>query len=614
MTDKKDLSVKIIDEGKTFKELFEESLKIANPKEGEVLAGKVIHVTESAVTIDVGYKSEGQVSIEEFKGEVPSIGDEIDVYLDRIENENGLMILSREKAEILKAWDEISKAVENDELVEGKIIAKVKGGLSVDIGVKAFLPGSQVDLRPVRYLEDFVGKVFQFKIIKFNKKRGNIVLSRRALLEKEREHLKDKTLAELQEGMTVEGTVKNITEYGAFIDLGGVDGLLHITDMSWGRIKHPSEMLRIGESIKVRVLKYDPDRERVSLGLKQETPDPWSSVAARYNVGDRVKGEVVSLTDYGAFVEIEEGIEGLIHVSEMSWIKRVKHPSKMVNIGDHVEAVVLDVDASNHRISLGMKQIEPNPWELLATKYPVGTRVKGAVKNVTDFGVFIGMEEGIDGMVHVSDISWTEKIDKLTDMFNKGDEIEAAVLDIDQENQRFSLGIKQLERDPWEEIEERFAPGKRIKCKVTKLTEFGAFVELEQGVEGLIHVSEFSKERVEHPKDVVSVGDEIDAMVTNLDRKERRIALSVKAMDSKDERSAMREYKKKAARSSKSSLGDILKEKLAKKLMKKSEEPKAEEPKAEEPKAEEPKAEESKAEEPKAEESKESDDSDEKKE
>lgn len=559
--------IKIIDETKSFEELFEESLKLANPREGEVVQGKVINVSDDYVTVDIGFKSEGQIHIEEFKGEVPRVDDVIEVYLDKIENDNGFMVLSREKAEVLKAWDEISKAVENDELVEGKIIAKVKGGLAVDIGVKAFLPGSQVDLRPVKYLEDFVGKVYQFKIIKFNKKRGNIVLSRRALLEREREAMKSKTLEKLEEGMVVAGTVKNITEYGAFIDLGGVDGLLHITDMSWGRVKHPGDILRLGDEITVKVLKYDPDRERVSLGLKQISPDPWESVVSRYHVGDRVKGEVVSLTDYGAFVELEPGIEGLIHVSEMSWTKRVKHPSKVVNINDVVEAVVLDIDSKNHRISLGMKQTEPNPWDVLAQKYPIGSKIKGQIKNVTDFGIFIGMEDGIDGMVHISDVSWTEKVEDLSSRFKKGDDVEALVLNIDQENQRFSLGIKQLERDPWEDIEKRFPVGQIVTSKVTKITDFGVFLELEQGVEGFIHVSQLSTERVEHPNMVVKVDDEIQAVVSQIDRKERRITLSVKGMYVKEERDALKEYKK-SQKSSKASFGDILKEKLAKTLKK----------------------------------------------
>ncbi|OGQ36978.1 MAG: 30S ribosomal protein S1 [Deltaproteobacteria bacterium RIFCSPHIGHO2_12_FULL_43_9] len=559
--------IKIADESKSFEELFEESLKVANPREGEVVQGKVITVSDDFITVDIGFKSEGQIAVEEFKGDVPKVGDVIEVYLDKIENDNGFMVLSREKAEVLKAWDEISKAVENDELVEGKIIAKVKGGLAVDIGVKAFLPGSQVDLRPVKYLEDFVGKVYQFKIIKFNKKRGNIVLSRRALLERERETMKSKTLEKLEEGMVITGTVKNITEYGAFIDLGGVDGLLHITDMSWGRVKHPGDILGLGDEVTVKVLKYDPERERVSLGLKQISPDPWDSVSSKYRIGDRVKGDVVSLTDYGAFVELEPGIEGLIHVSEMSWTKRVKHPSKVVNISDVVEAVVLDIDSKNHRISLGMKQTEPNPWDLLAQKYPIGSKIKGQIKNVTDFGIFIGMEDGIDGMVHISDVSWTEKVEDLSSRFKKGDEVEALVLNIDQENQRFSLGIKQLERDPWEDIEKRFPVGQLVTSKVTKVTDFGVFLELEQGVEGFIHVSQLSTERIEHPNQIVKVGDEIQAGVSQIDRKERRITLSVKGMHVKEEREALKEYKK-SQKSSKSSFGDILKEKLAKTLKK----------------------------------------------
>src|SRR4051812_22081153 len=387
-----------------------------------------------------------------------------------------MVVLSKDKADMLKAWQDISQACEREELVEGTIIAKVKGGLSVDIGVKAFLPGSQIDLRPVRNLDMFIGKRLKFKVIKFNKKRGNIVLSRRALLEQEREHLKHQTLETIQEGQIVDGLVKNITDYGAFIDLGGMDGLLHITDMSWGRVKHPSEILNIGDEIKVQVLKYDTERERVSLGLKQLQSDPWESTAAQFPKDTKLKGKIVSLTDYGAFVELAEGVEGLIHVSEMSWTKRVKHPSQIVNVGDEVDVVVLEVDGANRRISLGMKQLMPNPWVELKENYPPGTIIEGEVKSITDFGIFVGIEEGIDGLVHISDFSWTKRVNHPSEMFEKGAKVRAVVLGVDIENERFSLGLKQLEADPWAHIDEKFKIGTQHDVKITKLADFGVFV------------------------------------------------------------------------------------------------------------------------------------------
>ena len=544
----------------SFADLFEKLQASQNCKAGEIVKGRVLSVSKDYVLVDIGYKSEGQIPIGEFKDDDGAVeiaeGDEIEVYIDETETDEGLVELSKDKAEKLRIWDQISEACERDELVTGKIIARVKGGLSVDIGVKAFLPGSQVDIRPIRNLEKFIGQDFEFKIIKFNKKRGNIVLSRRVLLETERAALKEKTLRHLQEGATLKGTVKNITEYGAFVDLGGIDGLLHITDMSWGRVNHPSEMVQVGDEIEVKVLKFNPETERVSLGLKQTTEDPWIHAEERYKVGDRVAGKVVSLTDYGAFVELEEGIEGLIHISEMSWTKRVKHPSKMVAIADIVEAIVLDIDSKNKRISLGMKQIEPNPWTLLHEKYPVGTRILGKIRNITDFGIFIGIEEGIDGLVHISDLSWTHKVKHPSELFKKGDEVEAVVLNIDVENERFSLGIKQLTPDAWEEeIPNKYTIGRAVRGRITKVHDFGAFMELEPGVEGLIHISELSMERVESPSDVVDEGQDVIAEIISVDREERKIGLSLKALAGEDA-PEMRSYLEKQGKST-TSLGDV---------------------------------------------------------
>jgi small subunit ribosomal protein S1 len=542
-----------------FRRLYEESLK--DIQEGEVVKGTIIRVNPDHVIIDVGYKSEGQVPIEEFRGPDGQItikeGDQVEVLLEKRENESGLVVLSKDKADKLKVWDEISKACEEQEVVEGKIIQRVKGGLAVDIGVKAFLPGSQVDLRPIRNLDKLIGKVYKFKVIKFNKKRGNIVLSRRVLLEKEREELKSKTLATLTEGMIIEGQVKNITEYGAFIDLGGLDGLLHITDMSWGRIGHPTEVLQVGDSVKVKVLKFDRTTERVSLGLKQTLPDPWTQIAEKYHVGERVKGKVVSITDYGAFVELEKGVEGLIHISEMSWSKKVKHPSKIVTVGDAVEVQILDVDGTNKRISLGLKQTEPNPWTVVEQKYPIGSIIEGQIRNITDFGIFIGLDEGIDGLVHVSDISWTQKVKHPGELYKKGQVVRAVVLSIDKENERIALGIKQLERDPWEEIPRKYKPATRVQGKVTSITDFGIFLELEPGIEGLVHVSEVAREKVEDPNKYAKVGDTLSAEVINVDRRERKIGLSMRQVGASEERADYQDYLK-AQGSAAVNLGDVL--------------------------------------------------------
>jgi small subunit ribosomal protein S1 len=491
-----------------------------------------------------------------------SVGDTVEVLVEEVENEEGQLVLSKEKAERLKVWDEISNAYENEEPVEGTIVARVKGGLSVDIGVKAFLPGSQVDLRPVRNLEALIGDKASFKIIKFNKRRGNIVLSRRALLETERKMMREDTLATLSEGQILDGVIKNLTDYGAFIDLGGIDGLLHITDMSWGRINHPSELFHVGDEIKVKVLKFDAEAERVSLGLKQIQPDPWVDAGMRYPLGMRIHGRVVSLTDYGAFIELEPGIEGLVHVSEMSWTKRIKHPSKVVSIGDEVEAVVLDVDERERKISLGMKQIEENPWTVIEERYPVGTRVKGQVRNITNFGIFVGLEEGIDGLVHVSDISWTEQIKHPSDRFEKGDEVEAVVLKIDKENEKFSLGIKQLESNPWDDILKKYPIGSEVTGPITSVTDFGVFVRLEDGIDGLVYSSELAPERIEKPADHFEEGQEVTALVVKVDAAEQKISLSIRAVNDKAERAALKEVAAQQSASQTTTLGDLLAEKL----------------------------------------------------
>ncbi len=547
------------EDGHSFAQLYEQSIATGDVREGEVVDGLVVNVSEGFVTVDIGYKSEGMVPIEEFKkpdGTIDvKVGDPLQVYLERMEGENGFMVLSKDKAEIIKAWDEISQACENDQLVEGTVIAKVKGGLSVDIGVKAFLPGSQIDIKPVKNLDKFLGKKLKFKIIKFNKKRGNIVLSRRAIVAQEKERQRAETLSNLQEEQIVTGVVKNITEYGAFIDLGGMDGLLHITDMSWGRVKHPSELFSVGDEVNVKVLRYDREKERISLGLKQVSPNPWEELAQKINVGDRVKGKVVSIKDYGAFVELSEGIEGLIHVSEMSWKRDVKHPSKVLNPGDEVECQVLEIDARNKRLSLGLKQLQENPWSALEEKYPSGKEIDGEVKSVTDFGIFVDIGEGIDGLIHVSDISWNKKVAHPSERFKKGDRIKAMVLSIDKETEKFSLGIKQLERDPWETAKTKYKVGESVEGKVTKVTDFGAFVELEEGIEGLVYISELSDDRVEKASDHVKVGDFVHAEVTTLDARERRIGLSMRKLKHSEERKAVAQYS--GNRDTRTSLGDV---------------------------------------------------------
>jgi len=534
-----------------------------NISEGEVVKGTVLKVTASEVIVDVGYKSEGVIPVTEFLDESGRVtvqpGDLVDVLLEKTEDKDGYVVLSREKAEKMKIWDDVEKAYADRKVVIGRVIERIKGGLAVDIGVRAFLPGSQVDVRPVRNLDALRGQELRMRVIKVNKKRGNIVLSRKVLLEEENAEKKKQTLNTLAEGKVLRGVVKNITDYGAFIDLGGIDGLLHITDMSWGRVGHPSELFKVNDEIDVVVLKYDPATERVSLGHKQLTADPWSAVSDRYPVGARVTGRVVSLTDYGAFVELEAGVEGLIHVSEMSWSKRIKHPSKILNVGDGVEAQVLGVDPQARRISLGLKQIESNPWHELADKYPVGSRIVGKVRNLTEFGAFVEVEEDIDGLIHISDMSWSKRIKHPSEVLKKGDKVEAVVLNIDAENQRLSLGLKQLATDVWDDFFTHHHVGDTVEGKVVRLTNFGAFVELAEGIEGLIHVSEFDDQQGGEKIDL-QVDQTYPMKIIKLSPAERKIGLSIRAMRADQDRTDWATYAESTGGGSFSStIGDHLK-------------------------------------------------------
>jgi small subunit ribosomal protein S1 len=540
-----------------FEKLYDQSLK--SFKSGTVVRGRVLQVRSGVVMLDLGYKSDGIIPADQFtEEELQALkpGDELEVLLEAAEDANGNLMLSREKAKKLQVWDDINKAYQTGEPVKGRVLTAIKGGLTVDIGgVTAFLPGSQIDTKPVRNFNQLIGQVMDLKIIKMNSGRGNIVLSRRALLEKHQNAQKEETLATLAEGQIVTGVIKNITEYGAFVDLGGIDGLLHITDMSWGRISHPSELFMVGEKVDVVILRYDREKQKVSLGVKQKTPDPWLAVVEKYPVGSRVKSKVVSLTDYGAFVELEHGVEGLVHVSEMSWTQKVKHPSKMVAVGDIVEAQVLSTDPVGKRISLGMKQIDPNPWHSIGDRYKIGSEVEGKVRTLTDFGAFIGLEEGIDGLIHISDLSWTKHIKHPSEMLKKGQKTKAIVLTIDSQKERISLGLKQLTPDPWDKaIPERYKVGQDEKVKVTKKADFGMFVELEHGIEGLIPASEISKET-----DDVKEGDEVTARVIKVDKGERKIALSIKAQIKGNDRSSLKEYMSQQPKPD-TTIGALLKE------------------------------------------------------
>ena len=511
-------------------------------KEGQIIQGTVIELAKGLATIDVGFKSEGNIHLHEFpnNGQDMSVGDEVEVFLEKSEDNDGNVVLSKEKANKIKLWDELVSKYEAEEIIDGTIIAKAKGGLTVDIGLKAFLPGSQIDLRPIRNLEKLIGEVFQMRIIKMNKKRGNIVLSRRALLEEKRQNSRAETLQQLEENSLIAGVVKNITEYGIFVDLGGIDGLLHITDMSWGRVNHPSEMFSMGDKLEVMVLKFDKEKERVSLGLKQITADPWVSVDEKYPINKKIKGKVVSITDYGVFVELEKGIEGLVHISEMSWSRHIKHPSKIVSIRDEVDAVVLTLDKEKKRISLGMKQMEANPWVEIEEKYPVGTEVIGTIRNLTDFGAFIELEDGVDGLIHISDLSW-KKIKHPSETLKKKDEVKAMVLNIDKENCRISLGVKQLEPDPWDDIAKNYSIGMAVDGEIIKITGFGAFAEFGDGLEGLIHITQLGSENVTQPDQVVKVGQKIKAKIIKVDTSSKKIALSIKAFNENLDLEAIKE-------------------------------------------------------------------------
>lgn len=553
-----------IEEGMSFAELFNaEQLSVANV--GDVVEGSIIDLRDNYAVVDIGDKSESEIALSEFKtdGEAVEvkIGDIFDVFVEKREAEGGLR-LSREKAIGIKVWEDIATIQEADETIQGRIDNRVKGGLSVDIGVPAFLPYSQIDLRPVKDLDNLIGQTFDFKILKYNRKRNNVVISRRAILEAEREKLREKMRSNLEEGSVVTGSITNITDYGVFIDLGGLDGLCHITDLSWGRVSHPSKLFKVGQEIEVKVLKYDKETDKVSLGVKQLKSDPWSTVEEKYPVSSKTVGRVVSITDYGVFAELEEGVEGLVHVSEMSWSKKTRHPSKIVSVGDEIEVSVLNIDVDSKRISLGMKQLLPNPWDLVIENYPAGSIIEGKIKNITDFGIFIGIEEGIDGLIHVSDLSWTERIKHPSEKYAKGQTIQAVVLKIDRENERFSLGIKQLTPDPWQETVEKYPVGANVEGKITNVTDFGIFVEVEEGIEGLVHVSEISKEKINTPVGMYNVGDTLETKVISVSAKDRKIGLSIKALTDDSSKLSVSEYQQKQAAAGPSTLGDLLKSEL----------------------------------------------------
>ncbi len=548
----------------SFAELFEMEENNKVVAVGDVAMGTIIGAVDDYFLVDVGDKAESYIARSEFRleeGEEINIGDVFEVFVERRKEEGGLL-LSREKAIAIKVWEKIAEIQEADGTISGKIESRVKGGMSVDIGVPAFLPYSQIDLRPVRDLDALIGSSMDFKILKFNKKRSNVVISRRVILEEERNKLREEMRSRLEEGQIIKGAITNITDYGLFIDMGGLDGLCHITDLSWGRVSHPAKLYKVGEELEVKVLKYDREHDRVSLGVKQLRDDPWETVVEHYPVNEVAKGKVVSITDYGVFVELEEGVEGLIHVSEMTWSKKPPHPSKMVSVGDEIEVMVLNIETETKRISLGMKQLQPNPWDLVTDNYPVGSVIEGKIKNITDFGIFIGIEEGIDGLIHVSDLSWTERIKHPSEKYAKGETIQAVVLKIDKANERFSLGIKQLVPDPWQVAYNNYPSGTVIEGEITNVTDFGVFVKLEEGIEGLVHVSELSRDKVKTPVGMYQVGDTLKAIVINVSAKDRKIGLSVKTLEGDDEEVAVEKFKKaekEAQEAAPSTFGDLLK-------------------------------------------------------
>ncbi len=537
-------------------------------EDGNIVSGEVVKIDSDHVLVDVNFKSEGQLPIAEFtdsSGNVTvKVGDKVDVFVVRKDEVEGTITLSRERAQRMKLFDKLEDVQEGEKTVKGHIVRRVKGGYTVDLGgVEAFLPGSHVDLRPVPDMDALVGKEFEFRVLKINRRRSNVIVSRRVLLEEQREHMRKELLETLSEGQVVKGKVKNITEYGVFVDLGGLDGLLHITDMSWRRIRHPKEMVGLGDELELKVLSFDKDNKKVSLGMKQLVPDPWEDITRKYPEGSRFKGRVTNLVDYGAFVELEPGVEGLVHISEMSWTRKLRHPSQMVHPGDEVEVVVLGVDPDKKRISLGMKQVKPNPWDLVAEKYPEGTILEGTIKNITEFGLFIGIEDGIDGLIHVSDISWTKKVRHPGELFKVGDTVQAKVLTVDKENEKFTLGVKQLNDDPWNEVPGKYPVGSLVKGTVTNITDFGLFVEVEEGIEGLVHVSEISHKKVKNPAELFKEGVEIEAKVIHVSADERRLGLSIKQLKDDEERKKPREFRTTSgADTGGSTLGDLIKQKL----------------------------------------------------
>jgi small subunit ribosomal protein S1 len=527
--------------------LQEYESKYQNLVEGQIIKGRVLKITDGEVFVDVGHKSEGIVPIREVLGPDGKVtvkpGDEISVLMEQNEEVDGYLLLSREKAERIRVWDLVESAYREDRVLTGRVVEKVKGGLSVDIGVRAFLPGSQVDIKPVRNLDHFVNQQIRVRILKLDQKKGNIVLSRKSVVEEELDTVRKDVHESLENHTPVKGTVKNITEYGAFVDLGGIDGLIHITDMSWGRVNHPSEIFNVGDQVDVLVLNYDPQNNKVSLGYKQLQPDPWLAVIEKYPIGTRVKGKVINLADYGAFVELERGVEGLIHISEMSWNEKIKHPSKILSVGNWIEAVVLSIDAASKRISLGLKQTEQNPWDALKEKYPTGTVITGRVKNITDFGVFVEVEEGIHGLIHISDLSWSKRAKNPNEYVRKGDRVAAKVLEIDPVKQRLSLGLKQMQPDIWSEFFRKYRVGDNVEGRIVNLTNYGAFVELEDGIEGLVHVSEMGMERVENPQEHFQLGDVVKAKIIKMDQSEKKIGLSIKEVQMEEERKMIESYK-----------------------------------------------------------------------
>ncbi len=504
--------------------------------EGSIVSGTVLEIRDNDVLIDIGYKSEGLIPKHEFKDiEELNVGDTAEVLLERLEDDEGMVILSKQRAELQRNWQRVLTECNEGDLISGEVTGIVKGGLIVDVGVEAFLPGSQIDVVPIRNPQEFLGKTLEFKILKINEERRNIVLSRRELLEESRRDQKKALLAEIKIGQTRNGVVKNITDFGAFIDLNGMDGLLHITDISWGRVNHPSDVLSIGQELEVMILDVDLDRERISLGLKQQTDNPWEGIESRFPVNSRVRGKVVNLMPYGAFIEIEEGVEGMVHVSEMSWTKRVARAADHLSIGEEVEAVVLSINKNEQKISLGMRQTEDNPWDVVAQSYPIGARVTGTVRNFTNYGAFVELQEGVDGMIHVSDMSWTRKINHPSEVLKKGDVVDTVVLEVDPGSQRISLGLKQAQEDPWANIAANYAIGQKVTGTVSKLASFGAFVELQEGIDGLVHISQISDDRVQKVKEVLTPGQEVEARVIKIDPVERRIGLSIKAASIPDD-------------------------------------------------------------------------------